>query len=176
MDLLKRYLVSFGIPWNAAVGPKLSHAPVIQFLTGITGLVTSGDTREDVVRLIGSPFFRKEVVPGDISFLNASEVDLVSRYARIDGPLPSWSERLDWLHNELQDPEKAKNYPGISVHTVERVQEGIRILIRDLDALAGKKCLRDHISGFRSFLKSWNIPYLYAAPDDKIKEREIQGI
>jgi ATP-dependent helicase/DNAse subunit B len=173
--LIDEIFGEFGIPWNAAVGPKLSHTPVIQFLTGITGLVTSGYTREDVVHLIGSPFFRKELVPGGISFLNASEVDLVSRYARIDGPRPSWELRLKWLYGELQDPEKAKNYPGISVRTVERVQEGIRILIRDLDVLAGKKCLRDHISGFRSFLKSWNIPYLYAAPDDQIKEQEIRA-
>ena len=175
--LIEEVFGDFGIPWNAAVGPKLSKAPVVQFLIGIAGLVASGYTRENIVRFIGSPYFRKDVVPGGTSRLDATEVDLVSRYARIDGPHPSWKEwkeQLDWLHNELLDPEKAKNYPGISVHTVERVQEGIRILTGDLDSLAGKKSLRVHISGFQNFLKSWNIPHLYTAPDEQTTEQEIK--
>jgi len=173
LGLIEEVFSEFGIPWNAAVGPRLYQAPVIQFLCGIAGLIAGGHTREDIVRLIGSPFFRKETVPGGTSHLDVAEVDIVSRYARIDGPRPAWEKQLDWLHKELQDQEKARNYPGISVLTVERVQAGIRILIRDLDALARKKSLRDHIRGFRSFLKNWNMPYLYAAPDEQIKEREI---
>ncbi|MDO8871779.1 MAG: PD-(D/E)XK nuclease family protein [Methanoregula sp.] len=173
--LIEEVFKEFLIPWNAAVGPKLSRAPVIQILAGIAGLVSGGYNRENIIRLIGSPYFRKEAVPGGTSRLDAGEVDLVSRYARIDGSYPSWIPQLDWLHNELQDPEKSKNYPGIPVHTVERVQEGMRILIRDLDALAGKKSLRVHISGFLSFLKSWNIPRLYTAPDEQTNEREIKA-
>ena len=175
--LIEEVFGDFGIPWNAAVGPKLSKAPVVQFLIGIAGLVASGYTRENIVRFIGNPYFRKDVVPGGTSRLDATEVDLVSRYARIDGPHPSWKEwkeQINWLHNEVLDPEKAKNYPGISVHTVERVQEGIRILTRELDALAGKKSLRDYISGFQNFLKSWNIPRLYTAPDEQTTEQEIK--
>ena len=175
LGLIEEVFSEFGIPWNAAVGPKLSNAPVIQFLATIAGLVANGYTLEDVVRLIGSPFFRKDAVPGGSSYLDAAEVDLVSRYALIDGPHPAWIRQLEWLHEELQAPERAKNYPGISVHTVERVQEGIRILIHDLDILTGKKSLRDHISGLLSFLKVWNIPHLYTAPDEQTKEREIKA-
>jgi ATP-dependent helicase/nuclease subunit B len=173
--LIEEVFGEFGLPWNAAVGPKLSRAPVIQFLVGIAGLVASGYTRENIVRFIASPYFRNDVVPGGTSRLHAGEVDLVSRYARIDGPRPSWNKSLDWLHNELQEPEKAKNYPGISVHTVERVQEGMRILIRDLDALSGTKSLRDHVKGFQNFLTTWNIPQRYTAPDELTKEREIEA-
>ena len=174
LGLIEEVFADFGIPWNAAVGTKLSKAPVIQFLFGITGLVANGYTREAVVRFIGSPYFRKDAVPNGTSRLDAADVDLVSRYARIDGARPSWMKQLDWLHTELEDIEKAKNNPDISVHTVERVQEGIRILIADLDRLSGMKSLRDHINGFRSFLKVWSIPYLYAAPDEQMRERELQ--
>ncbi len=31
----------------------------------------------------------------------------------------------------------------------------------------------DHISGFQSFLKSWNIPHPFTAPDESTKDREI---
>ncbi|MDO9036543.1 MAG: hypothetical protein Q7U51_15265, partial [Methanoregula sp.] len=110
--LIEEVFNEFEIPWNAAVGPRLSRAPVIQFLAGIAGLVASGYTRENIVRLIGSPYFRNDVVPGGTFRLDAAEVDLVSRYARIDGPYPSWIPQLDWLHSELEDPEKSKNYPG----------------------------------------------------------------
>jgi ATP-dependent helicase/DNAse subunit B len=174
LGLIEEVFAEFNLPWNAAVGPKLSRTPIIQFLVSISGFVSSGYSREDVVRLVGSPYFRKETTPGGTSRLDAAEVDLVSRYARIDGPRPVWENQLDWLHKEFEDPKKAENYPGISINTVERVQEGIRILIRDLEALAGKKNIRDHICGFRSFLKSWNIPYLYAAPDEQIRKQEIR--
>jgi ATP-dependent helicase/DNAse subunit B len=173
--LIEEVFGEFNLPWNAAVEPKLSRSPVIQFLTGIAGLVASGYTRENIVRFIGSPYFPKDVVPGGTFRLDAGEVDLVSRYARIDGPRPLWNSQLDWLHNELQDPDKAKNYPGISIHTVERVKEGIRILTNNLDALAGKKSLGDHVSGFKNFLKLWNIPSLNTAPDELTKEREIKA-
>ncbi len=53
--------------------------------------------------------------------------------------------------------------------------DGIRHLIRDLDALSGKKLLRDHITGFNNFLTLWHLPHLYAAPEEHIKEREIQA-
>lgn len=172
--LIEEVFWEFGIPWNAAAGRQLSHAPVIQFLTGISSLITGGYTRETVVRLIGSPFFPKDLVPGGTTRLDASEVDLVSRYAKIDGSHPDWETQLEWLCKELENQKKAKNYPGISVHTIERVQEGLRILFHDLDILGKKKCLREYISGFRSFLKSWNIPYLSAAPDNQIKEREFR--
>jgi ATP-dependent helicase/DNAse subunit B len=74
----------------------------------------------------------------------------------------------------MQDSEKAKNFPGISVHSVERVQDGMRILLTSLDHLAKKKKLRDHIEGFLEFLKLWNIPYLFGAPDDQLKAQEIR--
>jgi ATP-dependent helicase/DNAse subunit B len=172
--LVEEVFGEFAIPWNSAVSPKLSQAPVIQFLLGIVGLTARGYAREDIVRLIASPYFRRDKVPGGSASLEAGEVDLVSRYAKIDGPRPPWTTQLDWLHHELMDPAKAKNYPGISVNSVERVREGIRILIRDLDALGGKKNLRTSISGFQNFLKSWNLPRQFGAPDEAINNREIQ--
>ena len=173
--LIEEVFLEFLIPWNAAVGPKLSKAPIIQFLSEIAGLVAGGYNREKIVRLIGSPYFRKDVVPGGTFHLNASEVDLVSRYARIDGPRPDWNKQLDWLRHETENPEKCKNYSGITVHSVQRVQDGIRILTHDLDVLAGKKSLREHINGFKAFLKSWNIPHRYTAPDKQMNEREIKA-
>lgn len=172
--LIEEVFGEFAIPWNSAVSPRLSKAPVIQFLIQIAHLIAGGYAREDIVRLISSPYFRRDKVPGGSASLNVDEVDLVSRYAKIDGPHPSWNNQLEWLRNEVMDPAKAKNYPGISVNSIERVQEGIRSLTRDLDALGGKKNLRTRINGFHYFLKSWNIPNQYAAPDEAIRDREIQ--
>lgn len=172
--LIDEVFGEFSIPWNAAVAPRLSGSPVIQFLTGIARTAAGGYAREDIVRLVGSPYFRPGGAPAT-SRPDAAEVDLVSRYAQIDGPHPSWDRQLDWLSQELADPEKAKNYPGISSRTVERVHALIRILLGDLDRLSGKKSLRDHITGLRAFLEAWNIPYLFDAPDEPAKAREIQA-
>lgn len=174
LGLIEEVFSDFGIPWNAAVGPLLSRTPVVQFYMEIANLVTNGLARENIVRLIGSPFFRKGWVPGETSYLDAAEVDLVSRYAGIDGPHPNWLKQLDWLHQEMQDPEKAKNFRGISPHSVERIRDGMAILISDLKSLSGTKKIRDHIQGLNAFLESWKIPYLFGAPDEHLKEREIR--
>lgn len=173
--LIDEVFREFAIPWNAAVSPKLSQAPVIQFLTGIVRLAASGHNREDLVRLISSPYFQRSGVPGGTARLDPAEVDFVSRYAKIDGTHPNWEKQLDRLHAVMQDPERVKNYPGISVRTVERVQDRILALIRDLNKLSGKKSLRNHVRDFQTFLDAWKIPYLYAAPDEPTRDREIQA-
>jgi len=173
--LIEEVFQEFAIPWNAAVPPRLSQAPVIQFLTGIIQLAANGHNREDLLRLISSPYFQHNGVPDGTARLDPAEVDLVSRYAKIDGTHPNWEKQLDWLHAEMQDPEHAKNYPGISVRTVERVQDGILALTRDLNKLSGKKSLRDHVRDFQTFLEARKIPYLYAAPDEPTRDREIQA-
>jgi len=173
--LIEEVFSEFAIPWNAAVPPRLSRAPVIQFLTGIAGLAAHGYAREDVVRIVGSPYFRQSGAAGASPRPDAADVDLVSRYAGIDDPYPDWEKSLDRLCAEMLKPESAKNYPGISVRTVERVQEGIRLLTRDLDRLSRRKSLRDHIAGFLQFLDAWKIPFVYAAPDEPTRDREIQA-
>jgi ATP-dependent helicase/DNAse subunit B len=173
LGIFEEVFSDFGIPWNAAVGPRLSHEPVVQFHVEIANLVANGYARESIVRLIGSPFFRQGRVPGGSVNLDAAEVDLVSRYSGIDGPHPNWKKDLAWLHQVLEDPEKAKNFRGITIHAVERVQTGMEILIDNLDLLSGKKRLRDHIRGFLEFLDKWGIPYLYGVPDERLKEQEI---
>jgi ATP-dependent helicase/DNAse subunit B len=175
LSLIEEVFSDFGIPWNAAVGPRLSRAPVVQFLNGIASLAFGGYVREDVIRFIASPFFHKGPVPGGSSGLNAEEVDLVSRYAGIDGPHPPWMKQLDWLHQQMEDPDRAKNFRGISLHSVERVREGMQILIRDLDSLSEKKRLQDHIVAYQKFLESWDIPYMFSAPDKILMEREIRN-
>ncbi|MCK9632595.1 MAG: PD-(D/E)XK nuclease family protein [Methanoregula sp.] len=175
LSLIEEVFSDFGIPWNAAVGPRFSRAQIVQFLIGIASLASSGYVREDVVRFIGSPFFHKGPVPGGSSGLDAKEIDLVSRYAGIDGPHPPWMKQLDWLHQQMEDPDRAKNFRGISLHTVNRVREGMQILIRDLDSLSEKKILRDHILAYQKFLESWDIPYMFGAPDKLLEEREIRN-
>jgi len=173
LGLIEEVFSDFEIPWNAAIGPRLSRVQVVQFFLEIANLASNGYTRENIVRLIRSPFFRSGQVPGVSTHLDAAEVDLVSRYAGIDGP-SDWKKQLAWLHRELENPEKAKNFLGISIHSVERVSEGMGILINNLDLLSKKKRLRDHIKDFQEFLKRWDIPYLYGAPDEHMKEQEIQ--
>jgi len=75
LGIIEEVFAEFGIPWNTAIGPRLSRQPVIQFLTGILSLVVNRYTREDVVRLVSSPFFRRDNVPGAPSCLNPEEVD-----------------------------------------------------------------------------------------------------
>lgn len=167
LGIIEEVFADFGIPWNAAIGPRLSRQPVIQFLTGIISLVANRYSREDVVRLVSSPFFCRDNVPGTPSRLNPEEVDLVSRYALIQGSRTEWEGRLSRLSTTVSDPETAKKYPGISEHSVGRVQEGLHILFHDLTSLEGEKSLRDHISAFLEFLAKWGLPNLHTSPDEQ---------
>lgn len=167
LGMIEEVFADFGIPWNAAVGPRLSRQPVIQFLTGIISLVVGRYTREDVIRLVSSPFFRRDTVPGTTSCLIPEEVDLVSRYALIKGSRTEWEGRMNRLSTAVSDPETAKKYPGISEHSVGRVQEGLHILFQDLESLEGEKSLRDHVNSFLEFLGRWELPDLHTSPDEQ---------
>jgi ATP-dependent helicase/DNAse subunit B len=176
LGIIEEVFSDFGIPWKAAIGPRLSRQPVVQFLTGILSLVVNRYTREDVVRLLSSPFFQRNTVPGRSSCLNPGEVDLVSRYALIQGSRTEWEDRLNRFHTIVSDQEKAKNYPGITVGSVERVQEGLSTLFHDLEPLEGEKSLRDHVSAFHEFLARWNLTDLHHSPDEQTRAGEEQAV
>jgi ATP-dependent helicase/DNAse subunit B len=171
LGLIEEVFGDAGIPWNTSAGPRLSRAPVIQFMLGIVNLAANGHSREGIVRLIGSPFFRNVVPDGSVR-LDASEIDLVSRYAGIDDPHISWNNALDRLLEKIRDPEKAKNYPGISERSVTRVRQGMEILFRDLDALARRQTVRDHVASLEGFLTPWGIPRLHDTKDEEIQKNE----
>ena len=48
------------------------------------------------MRLVNSPYFRPDKMPGG-QRINPDEVDLVSRYAMIEGDRGTWLERIDRL-------------------------------------------------------------------------------
>ena len=96
-------------------------------------------------------------------------MDLVSRYAKIDGSHPNWEKPAGTTFMRISRRKRRRDYPGISIHSVERVQEGIRILFQDLKILGETKSTGTISAGFREFLSKWNMPYLPASPDEPDK-------
>ena len=130
LGVIEEVFSDFGIPWNAKVSPGLFQYPVIRFLTGIIGVVVNRYAREDVVRLVNSPYFHPVKASGGHR-LDPGEVDLVSRHAMIEGDRTSWLGRLDRLASEISN-ESERKYRGINLNSVEQVRKGIRDLFGQL--------------------------------------------
>jgi ATP-dependent helicase/nuclease subunit B len=165
LGVIEEVFSDFGIPWNAKVSPGLFRYPVIRFLTGIIGVVVNRYAREDVVRLINSPYFQLVKASGGRR-LDPGEVDLVSRHAMIEGDRTSWLGRLDRLASEIAN-ESERKYRGINLNSVEQVRKGIRDLFGQLQELEGKKTVRDFVRIYRRILDSFGLHYIRHLPDDE---------
>lgn len=164
----------YGIPWNAGVALPLSREPVIQFLLSIPGIVANRYAREDVVRFIGSPYYPAGKNRKDSRSANADEVDLVSRYAQIEGDRREWQERLERLLESAGNPEHKKH--GIDQGSVRRTQDRIQGLFDDLKRLEGKKSVRDFLLVYNRILESYRSYLLPSHPDETIYEKEISAV
>ncbi len=143
----------FGISWNASISRRLLDYPVIRFLVGIIKVVAGNYAREDVVRLLSSPYFRT----GRTSLhLSPDEVDLVSRHALVEEGRREWQMNLDRLHASLTSGTR-KEIHNISPRSVERVRDGIGSLFELLKELEGKKSIREFISAYKRILEIYEL-------------------
>lgn len=175
MAIIDEVFSDYGIPWNARISPRLSQFSVIRFLTGIIGIVANRYAREDVVRWVNSPYFRPGRVPEGSLRLYPDEVDLVSRYARIEGDRREWLADLDRLSASLSTEAGQKGH-GISLHSVERVRDGIRDLFESLQELEGKKSVQDFIHVYEKILETYGLPYISYASDNGSRIQEEKSV
>ncbi len=171
--IIREIFSDFGIPWNVKISPKLSAYPVIRFLTSIPGVVANRYSREDVVRLVNSPYFRPDKMPGGPK-IHPDEVDLVSRYAMIEGDRETWQGRMDRLSADIAK-ETGNKVRGLDLHSVERVNAAVGNLFGHLKELEGKKSVKDFIGAYRSILETYELLYIPHAPDEpgRVDENKI---
>jgi ATP-dependent helicase/DNAse subunit B len=169
--IIEEVFLDFGIPWNAKISPRLSQFPVIQFLIGIIGVVANRYAREDVVRMVNSPYFRVGKTAGDSVRLDPDEVDMISRHAIIEGNRGEWLEKLDRLFASFSN-ETRKKMRGIKPQSVEQVRFGIEDLFEHLRGLEGKRSVQDFLHTYKSFLDIYGLPRISDAPDDGSGKKE----
>jgi ATP-dependent helicase/DNAse subunit B len=164
----------FGIRWNAKISPRLSQSPVIRFLTGIIGIVANRYPREDVVRLVSSPYFSTGKTPGGSPNLNPDEVDLVSRHAMLERDRRAWMRDLEQLSTSLSN-ETRKKIHGINLQSVERVRSGIRDLFEHLQGLEGRKSVQEFIRAYKEFRETYDLPHISRAPVEgtRMDEKDV---
>lgn len=158
-EIIDEVFSDFGIQWNARISPRLSHYPVIRFLTGIIGVVANRYTREDVVRVLNSPYFQPGKTSRGNLQLDPDEVDLVSRHAMIEKDRREWLEHLDRLTTSLST-DSGRKFHGISLESVNRVKKGIFALFESLQLLEGRRSVQDFIRVYQSFLTIHDLPHI----------------
>ncbi len=169
IPVVDEVFADFGIPWNSATGNRLSRSPVIGFLTSILRLVSDRYPREDVVRLVGSPYFR---LGAGFTELNVRELDAVSRLAQVEGEKSGWINNLDRYLTRVSD-ENRKGAPPHAKETVKRVISGISRLFEDLKALEGNKTVREHRKNFSDLMDRWGLMDIPASPGrDQSREEQ----
>lgn len=158
-NLLKEVFSDFGLPWNETASQTLQQSPVIRFLIDIIGLVARRYTREDLVRIVSSPYFRESPRVRELR-LDPEEIDLVSRAAKIEQDRTSWLLNLDRLSVFLsEDPDRRVS--GINRRMVDRVRSGVGDLFNGLQNLEGTRSAGDFIEEYRKFLKSFGLPHFH---------------
>ena len=161
----------YGIPWNARTAPRLSRSPVIRFLTGIIGVVAGRYAREDVVRMVNSPYFRPGGSPDGSRWLDPGETDLVSRHAMIEGDRKAWLENLDRLSATLSGGNRRANH-AVSPQMVDQVRRGMGFLLEQLRGLEGRRSVPDFVRAYRKFLEIRGLPHILHAADRGIETEQ----
>jgi len=190
MALVREIFSDYALPWTTTTGTHISHVPVVGFLVQIPEIPAGQFSREDVVRVIASPYFRNRKrtpvagAPGsgaeDIQTPainpdpDPGDVDLVSRVAQIEKGFDTWPKGLDRLLARIAVQAGDEESPLIPVsrETVERVQRWLLPLLSDLEKLNGKKSLSSHRKDYRDFLSRWGLDVLPDFPDENIRDEE----
>lgn len=128
----------FAVPYAASGGRPLAASPLVQALLLVLAVPACGYRRSDVVALATSPY---------LPFTRGSELDFLSREARITAGADAWDERLAALARALEDelagPDPAKDRLTAEIASVTAAREQVRRLFADLATLEGTKTIQE---------------------------------
>jgi ATP-dependent helicase/nuclease subunit B len=172
LALIQEVFSDFGIPWTAATKTRLFSFPVVQFLASVLAIPLGDYTREDVIRLVSSPYFARDSVKGSQSLPSPEEIDFISRCAMIENGRLEWINRLDHLHNDIVSGKGNRLTSDISPQTVDAVTRYITQLFQDLKPLEGKRTLEEFLLSYRLVLKTRGLPCLDSPPDESVRTAE----
>ena len=164
----------FALPYAASGGRPLSASPLARALLLVLAVPARGYRREDVVALLTTPY---------LPFTRGSEIDILSREARITAGAAAWDERFAALARALDDdragpdtPESAKKRLTTKIASVEAAREAIGGLFADLAVIEGRKTLLEHLAAYRSLLGRWRAPAMSAEGDPDLLEQEARDL
>ncbi len=176
LSLVTEVFSDFGIPWNAATKTRLFSFPAVRFLASVLALPSGLYTREDVVSLISSPYFRNYGPDGVQTGPSPGDIDLVSRYAMIESGRSEWISRLDRLYNDINSGKGPHIKSDISPNLVDAVRRYMAGFFEDIKTLEGKRTLGEFLHNYRMFLKRREIPCLKNPPDETIGKEEEAAV
>ncbi|KUL04156.1 MAG: ATP-dependent nuclease subunit B-like protein [Methanoculleus marisnigri] len=172
---VEEVFADFNLPYAASSGQALLRSPLTRAMLDVLTVPVFGYRREDVVALLSSPYIRFT--------WSTSEVDLLSREARIVAGAGTWDRRLAGLAATLEEEQAALDAPDYAqqrlaqkIARIETVREGIRCLFADLACLEGKKTLAEHLTTYRSLLARWHCPAMPEEGDPGVLEREARDL
>ncbi|HZD44283.1 MAG TPA: PD-(D/E)XK nuclease family protein, partial [Methanomicrobiales archaeon] len=175
VSLASSIFADFGIPVDAASGELLGESPIVQAVFQVLAVPVHDYPREHVVSLLTSPYLcYTGDHRGQSACLSASDVDRVSRNARILRGRESWMLRLESHVCEVLEASD----PGdrSALESLERLRDGIFHLLEDLKTLEGKKSVTAHISALRSLLQRLHYPSALASGDEGIRAQEYSDL
>lgn len=167
----------FGIRYTTSAGRPLAASPAVQALLGVLAVPARGYRREDVIALLTTPYLPFSRTG------RGSEIDLLSREARISAGTREWEERLAGLARALEEeeagpgtPARAKNRLATEITRIEATRAGITKLFADLAVLEGTKPLPEHLAAYRSLLERWQAPVMPGEGDPDLLEQEARDL
>ena len=175
LALIHEIFSDYGVPWTAATKTRLFSFPVVQFLASVLALPSGLYTREDVIRLVSSPYFGCNSTEGSQSSPSPGDIDLVSRCAMIENGRGEWINRLDRLYSDIISGKENHLTSGVSLQMVDAVRKYMARLFEDLKPLEGKRTLDEFLPGYRHVLKTRGLPCLNNPPAEGVRKEEEEA-
>lgn len=118
--LLREVFAKFGVPANITDRYLLIESPVVVAILGLLRIAVRGFQRDDLLRVIGSPYFtfQHEAVPVDSANLAS-----VANTLRITAGYRTWIERLDNERSRLRKAIAANPDAGGLPHELQAVEK-----------------------------------------------------
>ena len=173
-EIVREQFDRFGIPANITDRYALHRSPLIAAVFALLQMVVRGYARDDVLRVVGSPYFRL------LDTLDTDALARISSLLRITGGVRSWRERIE---RRRQDTSRTgwpsgqrSSTPEAEQRMLDRVRSDVEVLFELTAPLSGRHSPAKFETLLVKTLETLELPArLLARKDTAEVERDVRA-
>lgn len=134
--VIESAFLEFQTPYDLAFSKDLHESMAVTAVLGLLDVVSSGYGREEVVRLLKSPYLKFDIdLDGNKERISGSRLDRLSREAGVIEGRENWSKQLLTLAASMREEASSPEVPPFRVEAMNRKAEEAERTARLLESL-----------------------------------------